>query len=580
MAVTSWTSGGSTVYVNLGASKSVTLSGSSISVSSLLPTISLRINNPEASGTAYLGLGSQYSGGWADTNNGPSVFLGTTILAYTINARAKSKVANNTYVSANWSIDSDVIYTSWLFSSSNSTTKTVTLTLKDDSRYGVSAVTASDNGGLYIIDASSARNYGTVATVTLNAPPTFNASSVSFDTSYVYAGLTTASVSVSSLSAKYGGTISEVKLTIGNQTATRTNNGTLSILLGAEGTFTPTVTVTDSRGQVTTKTLDAITVNGYTAPAVSFSVQRSLASGVPNDEGTYGAISADFTFTDVIADLAQPTIAIDGTTSTITWYASRATDGTLSGTVDWSTLSSPATVYGIVDAPNIQTSYQITVTPNDSISSGTPITQTLASAFYTIDFLAGGHGIAFGQPATEEGFFCNMDAHFKDKANLVRALFDFIHPVGSCYETSDTSFNPNNTWGGTWVLVSSKDAYVVEEGTSENWTYRKWSDGTSECWLTYTEPTAQGFSPTGSSFYRVITGLNFPSGSFVATPTVQATMSMGNVGAIEISSANSTTCATAIMSAVSSARAVTIYLYAKGKWTNTSETYYRWHRTA
>lgn len=30
-------------------------------------------------------------------------------------------------------------------------------------------------------------------------------------------------------------------------------------------------------------------------------------------------------------------------------------------------------------------------------------------------------------------------------------LLDFIYPVGSYYETSDTSFNPNTAWGGTWI---------------------------------------------------------------------------------------------------------------------------------
>ena len=30
-------------------------------------------------------------------------------------------------------------------------------------------------------------------------------------------------------------------------------------------------------------------------------------------------------------------------------------------------------------------------------------------------------------------------------------LLDFIYPVGSYYETSDTSFNPNTAWGGTWL---------------------------------------------------------------------------------------------------------------------------------
>lgn len=31
-------------------------------------------------------------------------------------------------------------------------------------------------------------------------------------------------------------------------------------------------------------------------------------------------------------------------------------------------------------------------------------------------------------------------------------IFDLVYPVGSYYETSDTSFDPNVTWGGTWEL--------------------------------------------------------------------------------------------------------------------------------
>lgn len=31
-----------------------------------------------------------------------------------------------------------------------------------------------------------------------------------------------------------------------------------------------------------------------------------------------------------------------------------------------------------------------------------------------------------------------------------KLLLDVIYPVGSYYETSDTNFNPNNAWGGTW----------------------------------------------------------------------------------------------------------------------------------
>lgn len=107
---------------------------------------------------------------------------------------------------------------------------------------------------------------------------------------------------------------------------------------------------------------------------------------------------------------------------------------------------------------------------------------------------------------------------------------------------------------------------VVEEVSSGDWTYRKWSNGTSECWLNYTEPTAQTFSPSGNVFYRVISGLNFPSGLFISTPVVMISVYFANVGGCAISSVSSTSCAVTVLSAVASARAVTVKLYAKGRW--------------
>lgn len=44
-----------------------------------------------------------------------------------------------------------------------------------------------------------------------------------------------------------------------------------------------------------------------------------------------------------------------------------------------------------------------------------------------------------------------------------------IHPIGSIYETLDTSFNPNVSWGGTWshdnsgaVLVSRQTGTIFD----------------------------------------------------------------------------------------------------------------------
>lgn len=43
-------------------------------------------------------------------------------------------------------------------------------------------------------------------------------------------------------------------------------------------------------------------------------------------------------------------------------------------------------------------------------------------------------------------------------------LIDFFYPIGSYYETSDTTFNPNSAWGGTWVLENA--GYVHVSGAS------------------------------------------------------------------------------------------------------------------
>lgn len=307
--------------------------------------------------------------------------------------------------------------TSNWFSSSNPTERTVTRILRSD-RLNIEGTGAGSVG----IVPSADVTVGSVS-VTLNVPPTYDLSALSIDTPYIYTGLTTASVTVSNLSAKYGGTITDVAFTIGNTSVSRADAGTLSILLDTVGTFTPTVTVTDSRGQTTTKTLDPIQVNGYVAPSVSFTADRTLASGVPDDEGTYATVDATFTFTDVVADAVAPSVVLTDengtqTTPTVTWYSSRATDGTLSGSVTWANLSSGDTIYGLIPNVNTQYSYQISVRPRDSQGTGTAITQTLSSAFYTVDFLAGGHGIAFGKPASNTGFECAMTALFEDTVQV------------------------------------------------------------------------------------------------------------------------------------------------------------------
>ena len=38
-------------------------------------------------------------------------------------------------------------------------------------------------------------------------------------------------------------------------------------------------------------------------------------------------------------------------------------------------------------------------------------------------------------------------------ANITKSIALFAHPVGSIYETTDVSFDPNTAWGGVWELM-------------------------------------------------------------------------------------------------------------------------------
>lgn len=349
---------------------------------------------------------------------------------------------------------------------------------------------------------------GTVFYIVLDAPPTFTVSDWQKDTSGYVAGATTVSVTISNATAQYGGNITSAKLTIGTQEATISGNGTISMMLQNTGTFTPTVTVTDSRGQTTTQNLASITVLQYENPTVSFDVFRTDDTGVRADEGHNGLIMATFTYMNAVSSLAEPEVQINGYDisqtigASITWYTALTPHGAVDTTTeinDWSDVflrQASYGLYGLIDGNYDVTgnfsegeSYLIGLIAKDSRNKTSAlITQTLPTAFYTIDFQAGGKEIAFGAPANDaltlhpKGLFkCNMDAMFRDRSDIVRMLSDFIYPIGSYYETSLSAtppsgentptlddiavlgiswFDPNYVWNGHWELEASGNVHV------------------------------------------------------------------------------------------------------------------------
>lgn len=65
------------------------------------------------------------------------------------------------------------------------------------------------------------------------------------------------------------------------------------------------------------------------------------------------------------------------------------------------------------------------------------------------------------------------------------------------------------------------DDYVVGQGTSGNWTYRKWNSGIAECWGIH-NPSSSASGTEGGLYFQGIY-IDFPSGLFASAPRTLVT---------------------------------------------------------
>lgn len=382
--------------------------------------------------------------------------------------------------------------TSTFFKDTNKTSKTLSI-VYTGAIAGITDVNSTMSGYTTCIMNTDEVSF-TMGTITLNAPPVVELGTPTYNTPH-YTGLGEYSVPITSATAKYDGDITSIKLTIGadsvvqNYSASTVSNQTISLTPTQAGTYTPTITVTDSRGQTTTITLPQITVNLYNVPSTSFDVYRTDEDGIKNDEGHYALIQSTISYTDAIATLIEPSIQIDGvdlsnlTDASVTWYRTwNNTNGVSNVISDWTTLvpqNHMVTIYGLIDWNYDttgkfaeDTSYQITLVANDSLNGhSSPITQTMSTAYYTIDFQAGGKEIAFGAPANDDltdingkdysevGLFkCNMGTNFNDMTQTeLDALVSSVIGGNSQYDSGWINITPVSPFRA--YQASSVNAY-------------------------------------------------------------------------------------------------------------------------
>ena len=168
--------------------------------------------------------------------------------------------------------------------------------------------------------------------------------------------------------------------------------------------------------------------------------QDALVSGTNiktiNNNSILGSGNLSIPVPTKTSDLTNDSGFITGITSTSTPTASTVAEFDSNAKMN----STDMTSQGIDDFIN---SLSITGGGSGGGGSGTPIPTANTTAAFDSNANMNSSDMTTAQVDTLVG---NITA-------AGGSLIDFFYPVGSYYETSDATFNPNISWGGTWVKV-------------------------------------------------------------------------------------------------------------------------------
>ena len=94
--------------------------------------------------------------------------------------------------------------------------------------------------------------------------------------------------------------------------------------------------------------------------------------------------------------------------------------------------------------------------------------------------------------------------------------------------TNIKTINSESILGSGDIDLPTPTDYVVEQGTSDIWTYRKWNSGIAECWGAGANKTLAISSSFGNCYYGAVQTITYPSGLFDAAPVATITLRGGN----------------------------------------------------
>lgn len=241
-------------------------------------------------------------------------------------------------------------------------------------------------------------------------------------------------------------------------------------VIQGNGELTVTAKVTDARSCTSDVASTDITVLEYAKPSVKVIAYRCNSSGDEDPEGEYAKVGFEATIASLNGRNAPQ-------------YSIRYGGTEIYGQGD-SYLSDPLEC-------DVSRVWSIEVTVTDNLDKSTK-SAVIPIAFTLMDFYRTGMGVSLGKVATRDGFDCAMPAYFT---------------------------------GGVYIDEKLLADYIVDQGVTDNWTWRKWNSGIAECWCDYAhKPTAIGSEEVN---------ITYPF-NFISVPIVTATLGRNGTLATDV----------------------------------------------
>lgn len=269
-----------------------------------------------------------------------------------------------------------------------------------------------------------------------------------------------------SASGSYSSTISSLKISVTGMSDKTASSGTEYTFdpFTSTGEKTITVTAKDSRGRTNSATMK-VTVSDYSLPTAKISASRGTGSTTSNfisdDTGDHAKIVSNGSVSSISGNTITPVLQYR-----------------IAGQSAWTNLAISASSLSLSDTCVIAVSdtqaYDIRLIIRDKAGKEAVATMTLSNGFATMDYKAGGDGIAFGKTANRAGIDCAMLMRILKGVQLMNET------TSGGYGRADWYYNNNGTQQKNGSIYAASDGVHVKAQTGKGFLDGTWSGSLSD----------------------------------------------------------------------------------------------------